>query len=276
MLDHHFLQIAFINGFFVSLACGLVAFLLKVISKSGLIGGVIFGTIIYGCTGWEGFLIPLTFVVIASLATKHGYAKKVAMGIAQEEGGKRGAKHALANILAGTIFAIFSFIFKDNLPLNVALLTAMAGSFATAAADTVSSEMGQIYGRTPINPLTFKRVQPGTEGAVSTEGTLLGILASVIIAIVFITDSIILKQFQSYFHPLELSANYFQIVFLPAICIIIGAFLGNIIESLIGAIGKKLNNELLNFMNTLIGGAIAGKLFYVLLYLFFTEVCVIE
>lgn len=250
----------FVYGFLVSLACGLAAFFLKVISKSGLIGGVIFGTIIYGCTGWEGFLIPLTFVIIASLATKHGYAKKAAMGIAQEEGGRRGAKHALANILAGTIFAVLAFLFIHNLPLLVTLLTAMAGAFATAASDTVSSELGQVYGKIPINPLTFKRVQPGTEGAVSIEGTLFGILASVVIALVFTADGIVIKQFEPY--PYVVRYNVFQIIFFPAICIILGAFLGNIVESLIGAGGKKLNNELLNFMNTLVGGAIAGTLLY--------------
>ena len=43
------------------------------------------------------------------------------------------------------------------------------------------------------------------------------------------------------------------------------------IESLIGAIGgKKLNNEFLNFLNTLIGGTLAGGIFYLYLYIVFT------
>jgi uncharacterized membrane protein len=277
MFNDYLMQ--FVYGFFVSLVCGLAAYFLKVISKSGLIGGVIFGTMIYGCTGWQGFLIPLTFVVIASLATKHGYAKKAAMGIAQEEGGRRGAKHALANILAGTIFAVmtlfaiyFEVFYQDigwkenSIPLlnlwdfwyrfGIACSVAMVGSFATATADTVSSEMGQLYGKTPINPLTFKRVTPGTEGAISLEGTLLGVLASIIIAgfsILFPTMKI---DMMSFYGTADL--------WVAAVAIVVGAFLGNLFESVIGSFQKiKLDNEILNFLNTLIGGVIAGSFIYI-------------
>ena len=243
------LQVVF-QGFIISLAMGVLAYFLKTISISGVIGGVIFGTIIYSATGLAGFIIPLSFFIIGTLATKHGYRKKLEMGIAQEEGGRRGAKHALANILAGTIFAVMFAIFINILEFSFFFFIAMIGSFATAAADTTSSEMGQVYGKKPINPLTFKSVPPGTEGAISKEGTLWGILASAIIAITGIA-----------FWLKSWSISESLIGFL-SICI--GAFIGNMLESLIGAAGgKRLNNEVLNFLNTLIGGFVSGALFLI-------------
>jgi len=238
---------SFVYGFIVSLVMGLGAFLLRTISMSGMIGGIIFGTIIYGFTGWQGFLIPMTFFIVASTATKHGYLQKLEMGIAQDAGGKRGAKHALANILAGTIFAVLSALLKSG--LGALSLVAMVGSFATAVADTSSSEMGQLYGKIPINPLTFKKVRPGTEGAISMEGTLWGIAASIVIVIVaFVTH---------------------LIGFTACIAVIIGAFLGNMVESYIGAkSGKEINNEVLNFLNTLIGGLISALLAFLLTLVF--------
>src|SRR6185503_7894139 len=95
----------------------------------------------------------LAFFVIGSAATKLGYRRKEAARLAQENKGRRGARHALAN--AGV---------------------------ATAAADTSSSEIGQLLGRRTYLPTNFKPVPRGTEGAVSLEGTLAGILASLVIA----------------------------------------------------------------------------------------------
>lgn len=44
-------------------------------------------------------------------------------------------------------------------------------------ADTVSSEIGKAFGEITILPTTLERVMPGTEGAISVEGSLSGIAA---------------------------------------------------------------------------------------------------
>ena len=49
----------------------------------------------------------------------------------------------------------------------VLFLLGYVSSLATKLADTFASEIGKAYGKT-----TFERVAPGTEGAVSLEGTL--------------------------------------------------------------------------------------------------------
>jgi uncharacterized protein (TIGR00297 family) len=97
---------------------------------------------------------------------------------------------------------------------------------------------------------TLKPVPRGTEGAVSLEGTLAGIVASLAIALVgWVVGLVSLPQ--------------------VAICVV-AAFIATNLESVIGATLQMrfawLTNELVNVLNTLIG-AIAAVLLYKLLYL---------
>ena len=63
------------------------------------------------------------------------------------------------------------------------LLAAFAASLATAAADTVGSEIGQLS-RTRPRLLTNLRIVPaGTDGAVSTPGTLASMIVALMMAV---------------------------------------------------------------------------------------------
>jgi uncharacterized protein (TIGR00297 family) len=53
---------------------------------------------------------------------------------------------------------------------------------AEAAADTVSSEIGQVLGGRPRMITTLRLVAPGTDGGVSLIGTLAGMAAAAIVA----------------------------------------------------------------------------------------------
>jgi uncharacterized protein (TIGR00297 family) len=57
-------------------------------------------------------------------------------------------------------------------------------SFASKLADTTSSEVGKAYGKTTYLITSLKLVPRGTEGAVSVEGTLAGIVAAAGVAAV--------------------------------------------------------------------------------------------
>jgi len=217
------------------------AFGLQRVSRSGALGGWVLASLIYYCLGWTGLIPPLTFFVLANLATAFGYEKKAARGIAQEDGGKRGAKHALANVSAGTLIALWAW---QAGPDVVALRWAFLGAFATACADTVSSEIGQVLGRTPIHPLTFRRLEPGAEGAVSMEGTLAGILGGLAVALA------------------GLPGGLLGMSLLPGLAgVTIAAAAANWLESALGStLGARLSNEAMNFFNTIAGGMIAGLL----------------
>ncbi len=63
-------------------------------------------------------------------------------------------------------------------PAAPPLQVGFAASFASKLADTTSSEIGKAYGQTTYLITNLQRVQRGTEGAVSLEGTAAGVAAA--------------------------------------------------------------------------------------------------
>jgi uncharacterized protein (TIGR00297 family) len=220
----------------VNAALAGIAFAARTVNLSGVVAGFLVGFVIYLFLDWRGYLLLLAFFVIGSAATKLGYRKKEAARLAQENKGRRGARHALANAGVATACALFAAV----TPYRQLFALAFAGAFATAAADTSSSEIGQLLGRRTYLPTNFKPVPPGTEGAVSLEGTLAGVLASAVIAV--------------------LGAALGLYSWRGVLPVVVAAFIGTTFESLVGAALERrrlLDNEALNFLNTLVGALVA-------------------
>lgn len=212
------------------------AYALRTVDLSGVVAGFLVGFLIYLFLDWRGYMLLLAFFVIGSGATKFGYKTKAAHKIAQEGGGRRGARHALANAGVATACAVFAAATGHPVLFGIAF----AGAFATAAADTASSEIGQVLGRRTFLLTTFRPVPRGTEGAVSLEGTLAGVIASLAIA--------------------ALGAALDLYPWAAVLPIVLAAFVGTTFESLVGGALEKrqlLDNEALNFLNTLVGGLVA-------------------
>lgn len=220
----------------VNAVLGLAAWRARAVNLSGLIAGCVLGGAIFVGLGAAGFLTLLTFFVLGTGATRVGFAAKEAAGLAQARGGRRGAENALANAGAGAALALLA----ATTPHAELLIIAFVAAFATAAFDTVSSEIGQVYGRHPVLITTLRPVPPGTEGAVSLEGSGAGIAASAVVAGVA-----------------------FALGLLPPsglLPVLIGAFVGAMAESYLGATleaVRVLDNELVNFLNTVVGAAVA-------------------
>jgi len=220
----------------VNAALAAASWFAGAVNVSGVIGGFVVGFVILAFGGWGSFGILLAFFVLGSAATRLGYSRKAALGVAQEDKGRRGAKHAFANCGAPGLAALLYAYLLSAHGADAAsyALIILAGAFATALSDTVSSEIGQLYGKHPFLITTLKPVPVGTDGAVSVEGTLAGFLAGALIGALGLLFNL--------YSPLG-------IVFVT-----IGAFIGTTFESILGAVGKRLNNELLNFLNTVVGG----------------------
>jgi len=242
----------------LNLTLGSAAFLLHLVNRAGYLGGMLVGILMYLGTGWQGYIILWFFFAVGTAVSKHGHAIKASWGGAQDEEGKRGAKHALANCAVGILLSLGSLLCELNgwTAWGLLMRVGMVGAFATALSDTSANELGQLYGKHPILPTTFKPVPVGTEGAVSLEGTLLGVLASLCVAILawLLPDLIV---------PVGISLGPWRLL----IAVFVGAFVGSMFESYLGAtLGQRkiLGNEAMNFTNTLIGAVVTVLIFYIL------------
>ncbi len=160
-------------GLGVNGGLALVSFWARAIDIPGALSGVLIGATITTALGLPYLALLVVFFLLGSAATRLGYARKAARGIAQERGGVRGWRHAWANGGVPAFLALMAGLAPGG--LRDLLILAYAAAVATAAADTTSSEVGKAYGRRTILITTFRPVPPGTEGAVSLEGTLGGL-----------------------------------------------------------------------------------------------------
>ncbi|HHT9138440.1 MAG TPA: DUF92 domain-containing protein [Candidatus Wunengus sp. YC60] len=227
----------------INISFGLLAYYLKTVSKSGLIGGVVVGIIIYLCLGIGGFLILFTFFALGSWSSKHKYKWKASHGVAQENKGRRSVKHAVAKGGVGLVMAVMAMLTDMPEIFTIAFVAA----FATATFDTVSSELGQIYGKRPILITTMKTVPVGTDGAISVEGTIMGVLSAALVGA---------------------EAYFLHLISLPSIIIVVAAaFVGTTIESVLGATIERrewVSNEVINFINISTGAGVSMLLVKIL------------
>lgn len=233
-------------GLAVNVALAVLALAARGVGLSGAIAGIVLGAGVYAGTTWRGFILLLVFFVLGTAATKLGYERKRARGIAQERGGRRGASNALANVGAAFALSLMAALAPDP-NMRLLFIMGVAGAFATALSDTAASEIGKLWGRTTVLITTFRRVPPGTEGAVSLEGTAAGLLGSVVIAM---AAAPLLD------HGLGRGAP------LAAALLIVAAagFAGMLLESLLGALldsVKAADNDFVNFLNTVFGALLA-------------------
>jgi uncharacterized protein (TIGR00297 family) len=234
----------------INVALAIAGYFARSVNVSGLMGGILIGSVLILFGGWPAYLILLAFFILGTGTTKVGYRKKKAEGLAQEEGGRRGFTHAFANVGVAAI-CVASLVLTG---WNDALLwIAATAALATAAADTVSSEIGQLLGKRTYLPLTFRPVARGTEGAVSIEGTVAGAVGGAIVAAIGIG----LYRF--------VAADGVPPGFAKAWTVVaLAAFAGMYLESVIGSFNRKLHNPIsngaLNFVNTASGATIAAAL----------------
>ena len=166
----------------VSAVLGYVAYALDTASLPGMLTGVLLSllTIVLGGYGWFAMLI--TFFGLGGLSTKYQYEAKQDRGIAEANEGARGS----GNVLANSIVALVAVLLWAASPTHIAVdptlfLYAFAGAVAAAMTDTFSSEFGGLYDN-PRLITTFERVEPGTDGGVTWQGVVAGLVGAGIIA----------------------------------------------------------------------------------------------
>jgi uncharacterized protein (TIGR00297 family) len=225
-------------GLAANAAIALPAFLARSVDASGAASAVVIGTAITAGLGVPGLALMVAFFVLGTAATKLGYRRKAARGIAQEKGGARGWRHAWANGGVPAFLAVLAGMAPPG--LRDVLGLAYAAAVATAAADTCSSEVGKAYGRGTFLVTSLRPVPPGTEGAVSPEGTLGGFLGALAVGATGVVAGLLTAP--------------------AALLVGVAGLLGSLAESVLGAVAERrgwMDNHLLNAANTAIGALVA-------------------
>lgn len=195
------------------------------------------GCLVLFAAGGKGLLVLCLFFVFSVLATSHkkGYKAKL-QGLEMHEE-TRSAEQVLANGGVAGLLALLCLIDIDHADLYQVMI---AGSVASALADTLSSELGTLYGNRFYNILTFKRGIRGMDGVISIEGTVIGMVGAVFIAFAFAGVS------------------------KTALFISIAGILGNLLDSILGASLERrryLGNNGVNFLNTLFAALVVLSFF---------------
>jgi uncharacterized protein (TIGR00297 family) len=208
---------------------------------SAITASLMFSTIAFPYEPWHTALIPvLAVALLAFIATRIGRAKKESLGTAERRKG-RSASQVAANLGFATLVSSgpMQFWLMDSPWLDraaharVPLLVLALAALAEAAADTVSSEIGQVFGGRPRMITTFRAAEPGRDGAITATGTLAGVIAACVVA-------------SSGAWALRGNRNLFAVGFAAAM-------FGLFFDSLLGATLERwgwLNNDAVNFLST--------------------------
>lgn len=230
----------------VTVLLGYASYALGAASVAGMLSGVLLGllVIVFGGFGW--FAVLISFFGIGALSTKFKYDEKQRRGVAEENEGARGTSNVLGNATVALV-CVIGFAASRSLPVDGALFQfAFAGSMAAALSDTLSSEIGGLYDD-PRLITTFEPVSPGTDGGVTWQGGLFGLLGAAVVGSV----------------ALALLPGVSP---LGAAVVTIGGFLGMTADSVLGATveGPKFGNEAVNFAATLVGAVVSTLAAFVL------------
>ncbi|MBL8056893.1 MAG: DUF92 domain-containing protein [Anaerolineales bacterium] len=149
---------------------GLIAFLAYrrgSLSRSGALGAVLIGTLVFGLGGLPYGVLLVAFFVSSSALSHYKEARKAALAEKFSKGHQRDLAQTLANGGAGALCAL-ALAFGPAPWAGLAFAAAMAA----VNADTWATELGVLSGGRPRLITTFQTVEAGTSGGVSGAGTL--------------------------------------------------------------------------------------------------------
>jgi len=218
----------------VASAFGYFAYRFRTADLTGLFSIALVGIILLVFADARWMLVMLTFFILGSVATKYKYSYKQRLGIEQGQGGARGYKNVFANGIAASAAAVLYGVF-----VRPEFIVVYVGCVATAAADTLASEIG-VTGGMPYLITTLKKVPVGTNGGITLTGETVSIIGGFAVSAVALFLNMITPE-------------------MAVICTVTG-FIGTNIDSLVGATLENkgyLGNAGTNLIATVSGGIVA-------------------
>lgn len=260
-------------GVLLGIIVSLAAWRLGSLSGSGAWAAALTGSLIFGLGGLPWAALLLTFFISSSLLSKafkkrkRGFSEKFAKGSQRDWG------QVLANGGLGTMLVVAFAIF----PHQPWIWFAYAGAMAAVNADTWATELGVLNPSQPRLITSRQPVEPGTSGAISLVGTLATLGGALLIGLVGAIFSPAGARL-----PLVLAAS-------------LGGLCGSLFDSLLGATLQAiyycpkcdketerhpthtcgtgthqmrgwgwLNNDLVNFLASIVGAGIALVVYIIL------------
>jgi uncharacterized protein (TIGR00297 family) len=262
-----------LGGLLLSALIGWLAYRRGSLTRSGWLGAVLTGTLTFGAGGLACGAALVVFFVTSSALSKYRQAQKERIaGEKFEKGGRRDLLQALANGGAAALLAL-AYGLSGGSP---ELLAAFAGVLATVTADTWATELGVLSARPPRLITTLRPTAPGTSGGVSGPGMAASAAGALTIGVTIAL-------------AIGLSVGAWDWRLLVAA--LTGGVAGSLCDSLLGATAQAIyhspsgeterrrgsdgtpntlvrgwpwmNNDLVNFLSSLAGGAVAWALFLV-------------
>jgi uncharacterized protein (TIGR00297 family) len=222
-------------GGLLTLVFAALARWLRGVTNSGAIAGAACCFVLYVGAGPTAVVGLIAVFALAWITTRLGYHRKQNLGVAERREG-RNAFQVLANLGVATACAAVLILSQGISGHGKMIwLLALSAALSEAAADTVSSEVGQALGEKPRLITSWKAVPAGTNGAISVIGTLAGVAAAGIVSSVCFLGGLVP------FHGLLVSVG--------------AAILGMVADSFLGAGLERrglLNNDSVNFLSTLV------------------------
>lgn len=250
----------FTTGISLSILIAVASYYLRILNLSGAIATFLLASVIYGIGGWKWTLPILTFFILSSLISRIGNKKKLQYENIFEKSSKRDWGQVLANGGVAGLIVVCQYIFQDYDFYPIYL-----GVVAAAMADTWGTEIGLLISGKTFSISRLKSVAPGTNGGVSLGGFASGALGALFVA--------------GSSYPFIYSDRIFIIsAFAGVIGSLVDSFIGGTIQaqykcSVCNKITEKklhcnlqtelfsglkwLNNDFVNFICVVSGGAIA-------------------
>ncbi len=219
------------------IAIAAVSIATRKLTAGGTLMGAVIAVLVFLGAGYTGVSMLGAFFVLGTFATVWKKKEKALVKVQHDQSVRRDAGQVFANGGVAGLMGALSYFSPGKAQLYDLM---MAASLASAMADTLSSELGMVYGRRFYNIISWKKDTKGLDGVISLEGTLIGVIGSVIIASI-------------YAFGWGWDRGFWIIVLAGAV--------GNLSDSVLGALFERkhlLTNNGVNFLNTFIAAVIGG------------------